>query len=85
MTGAPNATRTRDLPLRRSFHDGRSTAAFLVGGGLVTFRLPLDVCGVRLVLARSWHGRTQLIRGLRPSLRVRPSLFGVGTQHRLRL
>jgi hypothetical protein len=56
MTCAPKATRTRDLPLRRSFHVPGSTAAFLVRGGLLVVWLPLDACGFRLVRAREGHG-----------------------------
>ena len=63
MACAPNATRTRDLPLRRSFHTLRSTAAFLVRAGFLVVWLPLDVSGFCPVLARGWHGT-----GLDPSL-----------------
>jgi hypothetical protein len=45
-----------DLPLTRSFHDRRSTAAFLVRAGLLIAWLQLNVSGFRLVLARGWHG-----------------------------
>jgi hypothetical protein len=44
-----------DLPLRRSFHDGRSSAASLARAGLGVVWLPLDVSGFRLVLAHGWH------------------------------
>jgi hypothetical protein len=44
-----------DLPLRRSFRDGRSGAAFLVRASLVVVWLPLNVRGSRPVLARGWH------------------------------
>ena len=46
---------SRDLPLRRSCHVLTSTAALLVSVGFLVVRLPPDVYGFRLVLARSWH------------------------------
>lgn len=46
---------TPELPLRRSSHGLRSTAAFLVSAGFLVVWLPLDVHGFRLVLARGWH------------------------------
>lgn len=56
MTCAPNATRTRDLPLRRSFHAVSQPAVFLVRAGLLIVWLQLNVSGFRPVLARGWHG-----------------------------
>ena len=56
MTCAPNATRTRDLPLRRSFHGRRSTAAFLVSCGLAGAGHRVSVPGFCLVRARGGHG-----------------------------
>jgi hypothetical protein len=56
MTCAPTATRTRDLPLRRSFHVPGSTATSLVYAGFLIVWLLLDTCGFRPVLARTWHG-----------------------------
>jgi hypothetical protein len=56
MICAPTATRTRDLPLRRSFHNRRSTAALLARAGLAVVWVPFGTCRFRLVLAREWHG-----------------------------
>ena len=55
MTCALNATRTRDLPLRRSFRALRSTAASLARAGFFVIWLPLNVRGFCPVLARGWH------------------------------
>jgi hypothetical protein len=55
MTCAPTATRTRDLPLRRSF---RAQADLCVpqARDLTSFLWrPLDDCSYLLVLARKWH------------------------------
>ena len=51
-TCAPTATRTRDLPLRRSSYGRSPSAALLVRGGLLVVCVPLDVCGFCLVRAR---------------------------------
>jgi hypothetical protein len=48
-----------DLPLTRSIHSWRSTAALLVRAGFFVFWLPLDVYGFRSVLARGWHPQNQ--------------------------
>jgi hypothetical protein len=56
MNGAPTATRTLDLPLRRSSHVLRSTAALLMSAGFRVVWLPLGVRRFRPVLARLWHG-----------------------------
>jgi hypothetical protein len=56
MNGAPTATRTLDLPLRRSSHVLRSTAALLMSAGFRVVWLPLEVRRFRPVLARLWHG-----------------------------
>jgi hypothetical protein len=58
MTCAPTATRTRDLPLRRSFRALRSTAAMLLSAGPFVVQVPLDVLGFYPLLARDWHGRS---------------------------
>jgi hypothetical protein len=55
MTCAPTATRTRDLPLRRSFRVPSSTVALLLGRGLLVVLVPLDVYGSRSLLARERH------------------------------
>ena len=55
MTCAPTATRTRDLPLRRSFRALRPTAVILLSAGFLVVWPPLDVPGFRPVLARDWH------------------------------
>jgi hypothetical protein len=55
MTCVLNATRTRNLPLRRSSRVLGSTAAFLVGAGFLVLWLPPDIRRFRLVLARGWH------------------------------
>jgi len=55
MTCAPTATRTRDLPLMRSFHAGGQAAVFLIRAGLLIVWLQLNVSGFRPVLARGWH------------------------------
>ena len=55
MSCAPNATRTRDLPLRRSFHAAGQAAVLLVKGGLLVVWLQLNVSGFRPVLARGWN------------------------------
>jgi hypothetical protein len=52
----PGRKRPLDLLLRRSFHALRSTAAVLPRHGLRVVLVPLDVCWLRLVLARGWHG-----------------------------
>jgi hypothetical protein len=57
MTCAPTATRTRDLPLRRSYRGRWPTAAFLVSCGLPGAWHPVSVPGFRLVRAREGHGR----------------------------
>jgi hypothetical protein len=44
-----------DLPLTRSFHVLRSSAAFLVSVGFLVVSLPPAVRGFRPVLARDWH------------------------------
>ena len=56
MTRAPSATRTRDLPLRRSFHAAKRTAVMLLSVGFLVVLVPLDAGGFRSVLARGWHG-----------------------------
>jgi hypothetical protein len=48
-------TQMRDLPLRRSFHGWRPTAAFLARAGFLVVWLTTDVRGFRSVLARGWH------------------------------
>jgi hypothetical protein len=53
---APTATRTRDLPLRRSFHGDRATVAFLVRAGLLIAWPQLSVSRFRLVWACEGHG-----------------------------
>src|SRR5215831_12995992 len=63
MTCVPTATRTRDLPLRRSFRVLRSTAVLEIRAGFLVVLVPLDVCGFHLVLAREWHAA-------RPSMRT---------------
>jgi hypothetical protein len=55
-TCAPTATRTRDLPLRRSFRGVRTTAALVIRASFLVVLMPLDVRGLRHVLARGWHG-----------------------------
>ena len=55
MTCAPTATRTRDLPLRRSFHAGGQPAASMIRAGLLIVWLQLNFSGFRPVLARAWH------------------------------
>lgn len=52
----PIATRTRNLPLRRSVRDPSPAGASLVGAGFLVAWLPASVYGFRLVLARAWHG-----------------------------
>jgi hypothetical protein len=56
MTCAPTATRTRDVPLRKSFYAVAQPAASLVRACLLVVWLPLNVSGFHLVLARGWHG-----------------------------
>jgi hypothetical protein len=53
MTCAPTATRTRDLPLRRSFQVQRSTAAFRAD--FLVILVPLNVRNFHLVRAREGH------------------------------
>jgi len=53
--GAPTATRTRDLPLRRSFRVLGPTAAMLLGPVLLVVLVAAIARGVKLVLARGWH------------------------------
>jgi hypothetical protein len=55
MTCAPTATRTRDLPLRRSSHVLEPTAASLVRAAFLVVWLPLDVYGLRPLRARGGH------------------------------
>jgi hypothetical protein len=64
MTCAPTATRTRDLPFRRSSHLLRRsshllgpTAASQVKAGFLGVWLASSVWGSRPVLARGWYGR----------------------------
>lgn len=50
------------------FMGRRSSIAFLVMAGLVVVSIPLDVCGLRLVLARDWHGAQSVAgRGVQSS------------------
>jgi hypothetical protein len=51
-------TRLCELLLRRSFCGQRSTAAFLARARVLVVWLQLNVSGFRLVLARTWHGRS---------------------------
>jgi len=60
--GAPSATRTRDLPLRRSFRVLRSTVAMLLRRGSLVVLVLLDARSSRLVLARGWHGPRSIWR-----------------------
>ena len=55
MTCAPNATRTRDLPLRRSSRGRWPTVAFLVSCGLACAWHPVSVSDFCLVRAREGH------------------------------
>jgi hypothetical protein len=61
--------RTADLPLFRSFHPPRSTAALLVIAGFLIVWLCLDACGFRPLLARGRHGAGSRPSGARRSLR----------------
>ena len=56
MICAPTATRTRDLPLRRSFRASQPTAVMQLMAGLLVVLVPLDACGFCLVRARGGHG-----------------------------
>jgi PadR family transcriptional regulator PadR len=53
---APTATRTQDLPLRRSSPPSAPAAETLVGAGSLVVSLPPDVGGSGPVLARGRHG-----------------------------
>jgi hypothetical protein len=64
LTFAPTATRTRDLPLRRSYRGRWQTAAFLVSRGLHGAWHPVSVSGFCLVRARDGYGTPP---GRRPS------------------
>src|ERR1700733_10562569 len=57
MTCAPTATRTRDLPLRRSFHAAGRPAHAQVGGCPGYLWVTADDRSFPPVLARMWHGR----------------------------
>jgi hypothetical protein len=57
MTCAPTATRTRDLPLRRSSLPSAPAAETLIGAEFLVLWLPLSTDGFVLVLARGWHGQ----------------------------
>src|SRR5215468_979341 len=95
MTCAPTATRTRDLPLMRSFRDGRSAVAFLVRASLVVVWLPPNVRGSRPVLARTWHvlrlsrsavtgsARVCLVRSVRVQRQRRGPPGAAADDHRL--
>jgi len=55
MTGAPNATRTRDLPLRRSSHAGVNLHTALVEGCSLCPRVAAGDRSFPPVLVRNWH------------------------------
>jgi hypothetical protein len=53
-----------DPQLRRSFHVLRPSAVILMSAGFLAIRLPPDVRGFRLVLARGWHDQHLVRRNL---------------------
>jgi hypothetical protein len=53
--GAPTATRTRDLPLQRSFHAVSQPAVFLVRAAFLVVLVLLDACGFHVVRACGGH------------------------------
>jgi len=59
MTCAPTATRTRDLPRRRSFRVQWPTAALVIRLGFLVALVPLDVRGFHLAGARGGHGASR--------------------------
>jgi hypothetical protein len=55
--------RTVDLLLTMSIPGRNSTAATLVRAGFVVVLVPVNVSGLRPVLARGWHGQTSSVSG----------------------